>query len=163
MIKTRMYVHDPTQTLTKKLTIVKAVKVLTGLGLKESKDLCDELFELNLPENRGKYVKDYVELEIIYKDKETIDNLLEVNVMVGNLAQIRENSMDDLLKIFEVILIRRDMKYVILDGSYDIVDNLVIVDIKEGKCVIADVVHTREIKDVILKLSLSEVIIEEHS
>jgi len=166
MTKTKMYIKDPNQTLTAKLTIVKAVKQLTELGLKDAKHICDELFEINLPRNRGRFIKDYVELEIPNNEQnhqEQIDILLENNVVVSNIVDMRDNAMEDLLKLFEIRFIRNDSRYVILDGSYVIENGVVKISITEGKNIGPSISESREINDVTLTLSLSEVVIEDYS
>ena len=166
MTKTKMYIKDPNQTLTAKLVIVTAVKNLTGLGLKDAKHLCDELFEINLPENRGRFIKDYVELEIANNEQEQqeqIDILLENNVVVSNIGDMRDSAMEDLLKLFEIRFIRNDSRYVILDGSYVIENDVVKISITEGKNIVPSISKSREINDVTLTLSLSEVVIEDYS
>lgn len=153
IVKGRIYIIDKRINEYRKLAIVKEIKNLTSLGLKESKDICDELF---LPDIT------HVDIDIRNDDKDSYTALFENNIKVESIADIRQNELDNLLKIFDIKFLDNEEYYSVQEGSYIIKGNLVTVDIINGKFVGTDVYRSRPIENITLKLSLIGTIIEDY-
>ena len=143
-----------------KLRILKSIKILTGLGLKEAKELTEKILDVNNDYN----LNNYVEIDIINEDQEQINILKTHGVSLSGIMEQREEQIDDLLKLFEIFFIRNENSYIIFDGSFKIENNIAIVNIIDGKFKVETPTEFkfREIKNTTLKINFSEIVIEEY-
>jgi hypothetical protein len=134
--------------MSSKLQCLKALKNLGGLGLKEAKEIIDDI-------DRGH--KRYV--NIVNYDLNDIELLRENNIIVSD----REDNINDLLIKYLVNIYTANIIVKIFDGSFDVKDNVLTLDIKDGEFIHQVSHEQRELKKTKMTFDFSTCIIEEYA
>jgi hypothetical protein len=116
---TKLILNTTKKDNVRKLECVKAIKILTGYGLKEAKFVFDDIFE-----------KSMGHISVIDYDMESIQTLQNNGFIIDNN---REGNIDDILALFKISNIKFNEEYIIYEGTFEIKENnLLEVNIIEG-------------------------------
>lgn len=114
--------------LSRKLFAIKSMKNITGLGLKEAKDIIDSLSESYI----HKYKHIIIDVDITNNDRKEIDILEEEGVVFGD-GDNREDTIDELLIKYIVEIPSEQLVYKVFEGDYNIESNILTLNIISGK------------------------------
>lgn len=135
-----------------KLQSVKAIKELTGLGLKESKNIIDNISD-GLPQRIN---------TLDSNNRFNIEILKNNNIEFGDS---REDRLNDMLLKYKVNVISPQITYKILEGDVEVINGSVIMNIIEGEVIDHNYAIYSELKNDITNIKttidFSNVIIEE--
>lgn len=147
--------------VTQKLSAVKLVKELTGMGLKDAKGVVDTAMENYNSKNNNYSVEQEIVIDVVGDSVLTaISNLTDLGFQIGNSE--REDNLTKLLTKFTVYIPSKQVKYIILEGDYEVLDkNVLKITIVEGLMIHEDRFGgDLEINNIEVDVAFTECIVE---
>lgn len=110
-----------------KLLFVKYLKELTGLGLKDAKETFDNMYS----DFRNKKTWVEHEIPVANYDEKLVRQLIDLGASFDILSD-REWNLAEMLTIFSVKMLMSDYEFFVYEGSYEVEENKIIIDLDNG-------------------------------